>query len=152
MQLNLTAPVQARCSKSSLHDHGHFQSESFCLWADRQIRCPVCIECSRGTDRHGNVQAGHHHAWDGKPERRYRDGIYREAAGTFTIPATYNGDAEPAKKSRNRQPDCAVGNHQNPPDFRRLYHTLVGCYSTWVPFTKSRPWPMLLIEQHLGEG
>jgi hypothetical protein len=53
---------------------------------------------------------------------------------------------------RNRQPDSAVGDDRNPPDFRRFYHTLVGSYSTWVLFTKSRPCPMLLIEQHLGEG
>jgi hypothetical protein len=32
------------------------------------------------------------------------------------------------------------------------YSTLVGAYSTWVPFTKSRPSHMLPIEQHLGEG
>ena len=49
-----------------LHDYGHFQSESFCLWADRQIRCQGCIKCSR---RHRNA------------DRRYGDGIYREAAG-----------------------------------------------------------------------
>gem|GEM_PF-6457515 len=52
----------------------------------------------------------------------------------------------------DRQPDCEVGDDQNPPDFQRFYPTLVGSYSTWVPFTKSRPCPMLLIEQHLGEG
>jgi len=36
-------------------------------------------------------------AWDSNPERRYRDDIDRQAAGTLTITATYNGDAQSAK-------------------------------------------------------
>jgi hypothetical protein len=98
-----------------LHDYGHFQSESFCLWADRQIRCQGCIQRSRRTARHGNVQAGQHYAWDSNAERRHGDGISRKAAGWD---AYDHGDAyrrcKVSQEFEDRQPDGEVGDDQPP--------------------------------------